>query len=240
MKAGSAVLAIMMVAVAAIAQQPPTLTAQTNTIYVSAAGQFEAAPDTALVHFNIAAQENTSRAAYDRAAKAAEQVRGLLRSNGINPKEAHIGFFSLAPVYDWRTAQRKLIGYRVSTAVELKLKDFGKVGPIVEQLANIDVTENQSINYTLEEIDAAKIKAVEDAFRRARSEAAALAQAGGRSLGELSYASIDSVEYPRPFAAAPRAMALKAAPAEQVPPTAEFTPQTVIVTSRVSALFGLK
>ena len=240
MKTIISVLAVMIVAVAAIAQQPPGVAAQKNTIYVSAEGKFDAAPDTALVQFNIAAQENSSRAAYDRASKAAEQVRDLLRSSGIDPKEAHIGFFSLAPVYDWRTAQRKLIGYRVSTAIELKLKDFSKVGPIVEQLANIDVTENQSISYVLEDEEAAKIEAVKDAFRRARSEAAAMAQAGGRSLEELSYASIDSVEVPRFLAAAPRMMAMKAAGAEQAPPTAEFTPQTVTVTAHVSALFGLK
>ena len=166
-------------------------------------------------------------------------MRGILRSSGIDPKEAHVGFFSVAPVYDYRTPQRKLIGYRVSTAVDLKLKDFTKVGPIVEKLAGIDVTGNQSISYALEDVDAAKIKAVEDAFRHARSEAEAVARAGGRSLGELSYASVDSVESPRPFLAAQPMMAMKAA-AEQAPPTAEFSPQNVTVTARVSALFTMK
>ena len=211
-----------------------------NTVYVSAEGKFESAPDTAIIQFNIAAQENSSQAAYDRASKAAEQVRGILRSNGIEPKEAHVGFFSLAPVYDYRTPQRKLLGYRVSTAVELKLKDFAKVGPIVEQLAGIDVTGNQSISYALEDTDAAKIKAVEDAFHHARTEAEALAQAGGRSLGELSYASVDSVEYPRPFMPPRAMMAMKAASAEAPAPTAEFSPQNATVTARVSALFALK
>jgi uncharacterized protein len=232
-------LVIVMFVAAAVAQQPAS-TIQTNTIYVSAEGKFEAAPDTAIIQFNIAAQENSSGAAYDRASKAAEQVRGILRANGIEPKEAHVGFFSLAPVYDYRTPQRKLIGYRVSTAVELKLKDFAKVGPIVEQLTSIDVTGNQSISYALEDVDAAKIKAVEDAFRHARSEAEAVARAGGRVFGELSYASVDSVESPRPFLAAQPMMARAAASAEPPPPTAEFSPQNATVTARVSALFTLK
>ena len=63
--------------------------------------------------------------------------------------------------------------------VSLKLKDFSKVAPIVQQLADTDVTENQSLNYTLEDMDAAKTKAVEDAYRRARESAAALAAAPG-------------------------------------------------------------
>ena len=78
--------------------------------------------------------------------------------------------------------------------VSLKLKDFSKIAPIVQQLADADVTETQSLNYTLEDMDAAKAKAVEDAYRRARESAAALARSSGRSLGELSYASVDTFE----------------------------------------------
>jgi uncharacterized protein YggE len=232
-------LAIVTLSVVAGAQQPADREIRANTIYVSADGEFSAPADMALVRFNIGAQESSSRAAYDRASRAAEQVRGVLRSNGIDPKEAHIGFFTLQPVYDWRTPQRKLAGYRVSTAVELKLKDLSVVGPIVEQLANIDVTANQSLSYTLQSPDEAKVKAVEDALRRAHLEAHALAAAGGRTLGEMSSASIDSIEQPRPFRAAQPAMA-RASGTQEPPPTEEFTPQSVTVTARVSVVFALK
>src|SRR5438874_574265 len=146
-----------------LAQDRPTVTAQPNTVFVGADGKFEANPDTALVQFNISAQEESSRAAYDRASKAAEQIRQILRSNGIEPKASEIGFFSLQPVYDFRTAKRKLVGYRVNTNVSLKLKDFSKIAPIVQQLADTDITENQTVSYTLDDIDAAKTRAVEDA-----------------------------------------------------------------------------
>src|SRR5207249_10891605 len=96
------------------AQEHPAVTAQPNTVFVGADGRFEANPDTALVQFNISAQEDTSRGAYDRASKAAEQVRQILRANGIEPKAAEIGYFSLQPVYDYKTAKRKLVAYRVN------------------------------------------------------------------------------------------------------------------------------
>ncbi len=53
------------------AQDRPTVTAQPNTIFVGADGKFEANPDTALIQFDISAQEENSRAAYDRASKQA-------------------------------------------------------------------------------------------------------------------------------------------------------------------------
>ncbi len=81
--------------------------------------------------------------------------------------------------------QAKLVAYQVNADVTLKLKDFTKVAPIVQQFSDMDVTGNQSVSYTLEEIDVAKTKAVEDAYRRARLSAAAVAKAGGRTLGRF-------------------------------------------------------
>jgi len=125
----------------------------------------------------------------------------------------------------------------VNANVSLKLKDFSKVAPIVQQLADTDVTENQSLNYTLEDMDAAKTKAVEDAYRRARESAAVLAHSAGRTLGELSYASVDTFENVRPM---PMARMMKMNVAGAAAPTEEFTPQTISVTAHVNALFGLK
>ncbi len=237
MKTALVLLLSLMAGTVAVGQDRPAVSAQPNSVFVGADGKFEANPDTALMQFNISAQEATSREAYDHAAKSAEQVRQILRSNGIDPKTAQISAFSLQPVYDYKTAKRKLVGYRVDANVSLKLKDFSKIAPIVQQLADTDVTDTQSLNYTLDDMDAAKAKAVDDAYRRAHGSAEALARSAGRSLGELSYASVDTFENVRPMVGAMMKMNVAGA----VPaPTDEFTPQTVSVTAHVNALFGLK
>ena len=239
MKNTAPLILLFLVGSAATAQDRPTITAQPNTVFVGADGKFEANPDTAVMQFNISAQEATSREAYDRASKSTEQVRRILRGNGIEPKSAEIGYFSLQPVYDYKTPKRKLVGYRVNANVSLKLKDFSKIAPIVQQLADTDVSEDQSLSYTLEDLDAAKAKAVEDAYRRAREYAAALARSSGRTLGELSYASVDTFENARPVPMAGAMMRMSvnnAAPA----PTEEFTPQSISVTAHVNTTFALK
>ena len=239
MRLTATILIALLASTVVLGQDRPTIAAQPNSVFVGADGKFEANPDTALMQFNISAQEATSRAAYDRASKAAEQVRQILRSNGVDPKTAEIGYFSLQPVYDYKTAKRKLVGYQVNANVSLKLKDFSKVAPIVQQLADTDVTENRSLNYTLEDMDAAKTKAVEDAYRRARESAAALSRSAGRTLGELSYASVDTFENVRPMPIARTMMKMNVASAAPAP-TEEFTPQTISVTAHVNALFNLK
>ncbi len=230
---------VLLAAIAAFPQDRPTVSAQPNTVYVGAEGKFESAPDTALIQFNVSVQDDTSQAAFARASKNVEQVRQVLQANGIDPKAANIGFLSVQPVYEWKPKQR-VIGYRVTTDVTLKLKDFSKVAPITQQLADANVSETQTLSYTLENIDDAKNKAVEDAYRRARNSADTLARASGRTLGELSFASVDTFENPRMvvphMARAMSSMANAAPPA----PTEGFTPQTVTVTAHVNALFNLK
>ena len=231
---------LCLLASSSFAQDHPTVTAQPNSVYVGADGKFEAAPDTAVIQFNVSVQETTSQAAYQHASKDVEQGRQALRNNAIDPKAATIGFFSVNPVYEYKTGKQKLIGYRVTTNVTLKLKDFSRIGPITEQLADANVSESQTLNYTLENIDEAKNKAVEDAYRRARNSAEAVARASGRTLGELSYASVDTFDnlrlpVPRMHAMVAEAKA-NAAPA----PTEEFTPQNVTVTAHVNAVFALK
>jgi uncharacterized protein YggE len=143
-------------------------------------------------------------------------------------------------MYDWKNPKHKVIGYRVSSDVTLKLRDFKKVGIITEQMANIEDTQNQSVNYTLEDIEQAKAKASEDALKKARNQASAVANAGGRTLGDLLYASVD-VNQPNIVPVfAQSAMARSAAPAATPPPMADFTPQTVTIDAHVNALFALK
>jgi uncharacterized protein len=218
--------------------QAPTVTASPNSVFAGADGKFEAAADTAVVQFNITAQADTAKEAYDAVSKQAEQVRQIMRNNGIDPKTANISSYSIQPMYDWKTAKRKLVGYQATTNVSLKVKDFLKIGPITQQLADTAVSESQSVSYTLDNMDEAKTKAVEDAYRRARAAADSVAHAAGRNVGELSYASVDTFENIRPVPIMARSMAMKAEAAPA--PTEEFTPQSVNVTAHVNALFTLK
>ena len=183
------VLALVSIASAQVSSTPAAI--QLNTIYAGADGKFEAAPDTAVIRMDIASQQDTSRAAYDRTALAVDHVRQVLKNNGIDVKSAQFGLYQMQPMYDWKNPKHKVIGYRVVSDVTLKLRDFAKIGAITEQLADIEDTQNQSVNYILEDIEQAKAKASEDALKKARNQAASVATAGGRTLGELLYASVD-------------------------------------------------
>jgi uncharacterized protein len=232
-------LSTLLLFTSAFSQEHPSLNAQANTVYVGADGKYERAPDTAELQFSVSVQDDTPQKAYQSASRNVDQVRQVMRANGLDPKAASFGFLSVQPVYDWKPKQH-VLGYRVTSDVTLKLKDFSKVGPITQQLAEANVSETQTVNYILENMDEAKNHAVEDAYRRARNSADTIARASGRALGDLSYASVDTFENVRPVMprlAHPMAAMAQAAPAA---PTEEFTPQTVSVTAHVNALFNFK
>ena len=131
MKSAIILAALLLFAMDAFAQEHPAVTAQPNTVYVGADGKFEAAPDTAQIQMNISVQDDSPQAAYQRASKDVDQVRQVLRANGLDTKLATVGFFSVQPMYEWKPKQR-VIGYRVTTDVTLKLKDFSKIGPFTQ------------------------------------------------------------------------------------------------------------
>src|SRR5262249_528896 len=136
--------------------------------------------------------------------------------------------------------KRKLVGYRVNSSISIKFKDFTKVGPLTNDLFNLDVTDSQSVSYILEDMDAAKAKAVQDAIRKTHHLPQPVAESSSHTLGSLSYASVD-VSEPGPIMRPMfKANAMAATAAEPPPATEEFTPQKITVTSHVNALYNFK
>lgn len=222
-----------------LAAQETRSTAPSNTISVAAEGEFESAPDTATLTFNLSAQEPTTQAAYDHASKAAEQMRQALRSAGVDPNSAQLARYSLEPVIDYRSAKQKVIAFRAGTTVNVKLKDFTKIGPLIEALAPIQETSGESVSYSLENIEAAKKSAITQAYQRARAYAESLASASGRKLGNLVEASI-GIQEPgviRPMMMKAQSMVVNG---NAPPPTAEFQPEQIRVTANVSVQFALE
>jgi len=64
MKSIAALLLILLANNWIAAQESASTAWQPNTVFAGADGKFEAPPDTAIIQFNISAQEDTSRAAF--------------------------------------------------------------------------------------------------------------------------------------------------------------------------------
>ena len=211
-----------------------------NSISVGADGEFESPPDTAVVTCAISAQEKSSQAAFESASRLAEQLRQALRSAGVDPKTAELSRYSLYPVFDYRNPKQKVIAYRVGTSVAIKLKDFSKIASVTEALAGLDGVTGQNMTYDLEEIDAAKQKAIDKAFAKARTYAETLSKASSKQLGTLVSASVDTQQAIPVMPYARIGMVAMEANAKAPPPTEDFQANKIKVTAHVNAVFALQ
>ena len=245
----AAITLVLLIGITACTQEQPTAK-QGNTVSVTATGSVDVSPDTAAVQFNLSAQEKSAKAAYDRASKAAEQVRGMLRTANIDPASAQFGFFQLRPIYEYHGNKRKAVAYQANSRVVLKLKDLTKAGDILDQISSLDSAEDVTLNYTVENTEAAKKRAVDAAMARAKGEGEQVARTGGRTLGDILSVLVDTHERvpQRTMAAGLQKMEIDVlhtasdynAKQQIAAPTEEFMPGNVTVTAVVSVVFGLK
>jgi uncharacterized protein len=210
-----------------------------NSISVGADGDFESAPDTAVISCSLSAQEKTSQVAFDSASRLTEQMRQALRGAGVDPKTAELSGYSLYPIFDYKSAKQNVIGYRVGTSVTIKLKDFGKIAPVIQALAGLNGITGQNMNYDLEEIDAAKQKAIDRAYARARGYADALAKASGKQVGALLSAAMDT-QQAMPVMPYARVAMQEMNGALAKAPTEDFQPSRIKVSAHVNAVFALQ
>ncbi len=232
-------IVVAVLSVMSVAQVAPSCPVR-NSISVTGEGQYETDPDVAVVSLTISTQEKQLKDAYAKATRAADQIRDALRSQGIDPKEAQIGFFQVAPVYEYGK-RRKTVGYGVQSNITLKVKDFSKLPALTDALSSIDVAGDQSVSYQVADMAAAKNKAIENATQNARRNAETVASTSGSKLGELMTArvetriNLDGIR-PRPMMAMEVAKTTDAPPP---PPVAEFGPGKVKVNADVTLEFAL-
>jgi uncharacterized protein YggE len=212
-----------------------------NTVQVTAQGKFEAEPDTAQISLTLSDKQSTQEEAYKNVSAAADRFRQILRQNNVDPKQAKVSSYSINPEYDWRTGKRKLLGYTVQTSATLKLKDFVLAGKLLSSLSDLQYASNQNLEYTLEDINAAKQKAIVDGYKNAHMYADTVAQSSSRKLGDLVYATVDTQAQVRPIPMYGRQMAPMAAKTEAAPaPTEDLGQQTTTITAQVNAIFRLQ
>ncbi len=208
-----------------------------NTIQVTAEGKYEAEPDTALLEFTISVQEQTYKEAHERAYRSTQQIAELLKKYNLDPKQAEFSLFQTQPVYDYNNPKRPLVGYRVHSSVSIKFTDFSKLSFILPDLMKTNIADNQSLLYILENTDAAKKKAIEDGYKRARFLAHALAQSEHKTIDEMIYASIDTFENRPQF----RSIMTKEKSATAMEsPNEIFGAQKITITAQINAIFEMR
>ena len=170
--------------------QNPDIKFIADTLVIQAEGTYESDPDLATLTFDISAQDKELKQTYERASQSMQKIIGLAEKNGLQKEEVSSGVLTVRPNYDGEK-KKKAKYYSVSGQVILKVRDFSKLGPILEGSVEDGITDFRSLTYSLANEEAAKQKAVAEAMRRAVGRANAALEQKGQKVGSLRFANLD-------------------------------------------------
>jgi uncharacterized protein YggE len=170
--------------------QTPELKFIADTLVVQADGTYDADPDLATMTFRIFSQEKELKKAYDAATQSMSRIASLASNSGLKKEDISTGVLTVAPFYegDWKKRARS---YSVNGQMVLKVRDFSRIGPILDGSVEDGIADFRSLTYSLSDEEAAKRQAVAEAMKRAIGRASVALEQKGQKLGSLRYMSVD-------------------------------------------------
>jgi len=161
-----------------------------DTLVVQADGTFQADPDLATLTFAISSQEKELKPAYDDASQAMQKIVAIAAKNDLNKEDVSSGVLTVLPFYEGDRKKRAK-SFLVRGQIILKVRDFSKLGAILEDSVTSDITDLRSLTYSLADEEAAKEHAVAEAMTRAIGRATAALDQKGQKVGSLRFANLD-------------------------------------------------
>lgn len=190
MKMPSALIVLLLFAPLLTRAQQPEVKFIADTLVVQAEGSYEADPDIAIMTFDISSQEKELKAAYAKASESIRTIVTVAEKNGLAKEAVQTGVLSVTPFYD-NDRKRRARAYRVQGHVVLRIQDFSKVGPIMDDSVQDGVVDFRSLTYELSNEEAAKQKAVADAMHRAVGRATMALEQTKQKLGAARSVSLE-------------------------------------------------
>jgi uncharacterized protein YggE len=183
------ILFVLLASLLAVAQQPEVKFIA-DTLVVQAKGKYESDPDLAMMAFDVSSQEKELKDAYAKASQSMRTIVGVAERNGLDKDAIQTGVLTITPFYEGDRKKRAR-AYRVQGHVVLRIQDFAKVGPIMDESVQDGIADFRSLTYQLSNEEAAKQKAVADAMHRAAGRATVALEQTKQKLGPVRSVSLE-------------------------------------------------
>ncbi|MDD5433239.1 MAG: SIMPL domain-containing protein [Candidatus Pacebacteria bacterium] len=176
-----------------------------NNIYpemvsITGEGKASVSPDVAKVNLGITTEgTKIETIVLDNTTKM-NALLGDIKTIGIESKDITTKSYSLQPRYEWdQNGKRISRGYTLSQSIEVKIRDFTKIGQVLEIAANNEVNNIGDLQFTIDDLEKAKAEARTKAIAQAKAKAQVIAAQTGIKLKKLSSIYEDSGAYPYPM-----------------------------------------
>ena len=208
--------------------------------HAGGAGRARAAPDQATADFAVeTTAANAQEAAAENADRMERVIAALVRA-GVPRERIETRDYNVYPEYDPRPMEQggepRVRGYRVMNTVSATTHEVDQVGALIDAALGAGANRVHGVRFGLRDPQRFRQQAINEAVRRARADAEALAGAMGLRLGMVREASTLDVGYGQPV---PVLMAREGAMdmAAQAAPT-PINPGEQVVRATVLIVYG--
>ena len=177
-----------------------------RTITVSGDGKVTVTPDIAMISFSVVTQGKEPETIQEENTEKMNEVISFIKEQGIEPKDIKTSNYNLYPQYDYGRRPDiypppppKIIGYTLTQTVQVKVRDLGKVAPILGGLPERGINQIDTVSFDVEDPDEYLNQAREEAFKKARDKADAMAKFNGTRVRRVVTFSESFGGYPIPF-----------------------------------------
>ena len=169
-----------------------------NTIVVSAEGKVYANPDIAMMNFSVVSRGASVATITTENTRKMNAIVAGMKALGIDEKDIKSTSVYLNPEYDYSddAIPNKIIGYSLSQELEVKVRQTGKTGDVLQKAITEGANQVGQVYFTIDEPEQLKSQARELAFTKAKEKAATLARQAGVSLGKIINFSDENAYYP--------------------------------------------
>jgi len=179
---------LAMVVPAVRAGGPPGAVApeERNAISVTGEGRVYADPDMAQIVIGVESRAPTAREAASKNSGDMSEVMAVLKEMGIAEEDIQTVDYSIrAEMYYPEGEEPRVIGYVVTNAVQVKARDLGLVGDLLDKVTEAGANNIYGITFTVEDPRPFQEQAREMAVTDARKKAQQLAELADIRLGDL-------------------------------------------------------
>ncbi|MFT4198761.1 MAG: SIMPL domain-containing protein [Pseudoxanthomonas sp.] len=188
------------------------LPADGTLLSVSAEAEASQTPDVARLSTGVVTQAADADTAMRQNATQMDRLMAAIRGAGIADKDIQTSGISLNPQYDHLDGKPpRITGFQASNTVDLKVRDIGRLGQVLETLAAQGASRINGPDFEIDQPDPVYDKARLAALDKARARAETYAKALGLKVRRVVSISEGTGFSPRPLQKMARVQAMDAA-----------------------------
>jgi len=171
-----------------------------RTITVQGVGTVQVKPDIANVRAGATTRDATTEAALSKNNAIMAKLHKLARDFGVEERDIQTSSFRVNPVYGKRehNRTRPIVGYEVSNAVSIKVRELSKLGRFLDTLARDGANRLSGISFGIGDSETHQNEARARAVKNAYSRAKTIAKAANIELGDILEIREGSISRPGP------------------------------------------